>query len=635
MKKIYVIFKTHLDIGFTDFSENIRKKYIESYIPKALETAKELRERGGKARFIWTTGSWIIHEYLKTLDEKGLEEFRGRVKAGDIRWHALPFTTHTELMDSELFCEGIGLAKELDTIFGVKTIACKMTDVPGHTRAVVPHLAKAGIEFLHIGVNPASAVPKVPDIFKWLSPSGEAVTVMYNADYGTFSPVADSGVSIYFAHAGDNISPPSADDIEKLFEDLQREHPDCEIIAATLDDVAKVLRTVEEKLPVVTEEIGDSWIHGTATDPGKVSMLRSLLRFRETLTDKKVRCEFNRRLLLIPEHTWGLDVKKHLTDHGNFSKAEFAAARNLPNYAKMEQSWMEQRKYLDSALSELDCEDRKTASALMASYRKASLTESLSEWTEMKKDTVFEIEGITFSFDENGAINHLKKDSKIYADTAHRLAICKYTQLSPEDYKRFFGQYIRLSMEWVDEDYNKLGMEKAVRERKDYSGELKAVYKRGNEVAAVIGFDREATEKYGCPERMETTVKIFGNRLEIDVAWFKKPANRCAEMINLGFEAFDDSLEIQKLGEWITPDAVDNGSKNLHATDYGVRFDSLEINSLDGALVSIGRPAILDFQNIPFDRSKVWFNLYNNQWGTNFPMWYDEDARFRYRITCK
>jgi hypothetical protein len=24
------------------------------------------------------------------------------------------------------------------------------------------------------------------------------------------------------------------------------------------------------------------------------------------------------------------------------------------------------------------------------------------------------------------------------------------------------------------------------------------------------------------------------------------------------------------------------------------------------------------------------FNLYNNVWGTNFPMWYEDDARFRF-----
>jgi hypothetical protein len=26
------------------------------------------------------------------------------------------------------------------------------------------------------------------------------------------------------------------------------------------------------------------------------------------------------------------------------------------------------------------------------------------------------------------------------------------------------------------------------------------------------------------------------------------------------------------------------------------------------------------------------FNLYNNVWGTNFAMWYDEDSRFRFSL---
>ena len=81
------------------------------------------------------------------------------IEDGDITWHGLPFTTHTELMSESLFRYGLSLSKELDKRFGKKTIAAKMTDVPGHTKAIIPHLAENGIEFLHIGVNPASAVP--------------------------------------------------------------------------------------------------------------------------------------------------------------------------------------------------------------------------------------------------------------------------------------------------------------------------------------------------------------------------------------------------------------------------------------------------------------------------------------------
>ena len=31
MKEILIIFKTHLDIGFTDLSENVKKKYLEKF----------------------------------------------------------------------------------------------------------------------------------------------------------------------------------------------------------------------------------------------------------------------------------------------------------------------------------------------------------------------------------------------------------------------------------------------------------------------------------------------------------------------------------------------------------------------------------------------------------------------------
>ena len=42
MKKIFVVSKTHLDLGFTDYAENIRRKYIDEYIPAAEALANEV-----------------------------------------------------------------------------------------------------------------------------------------------------------------------------------------------------------------------------------------------------------------------------------------------------------------------------------------------------------------------------------------------------------------------------------------------------------------------------------------------------------------------------------------------------------------------------------------------------------------
>ena len=61
MKKVIVVSKTHLDLGFTDYAENIRRKYIDTFIPEAIDLAQKVNSNG-KMHFIWTTGSWILKE---------------------------------------------------------------------------------------------------------------------------------------------------------------------------------------------------------------------------------------------------------------------------------------------------------------------------------------------------------------------------------------------------------------------------------------------------------------------------------------------------------------------------------------------------------------------------------------------
>ena len=57
IQTVHLIFKTHLDIGYTDYSANVVNQYFTDFIPRALQTAREMRERGGPEHFRWTTGS--------------------------------------------------------------------------------------------------------------------------------------------------------------------------------------------------------------------------------------------------------------------------------------------------------------------------------------------------------------------------------------------------------------------------------------------------------------------------------------------------------------------------------------------------------------------------------------------------
>lgn len=114
IKKILVVFKTHLDIGYTHLAAHVLDQYMNQMIPAAIKTARQLRETGGEERLIWTIGSWLIAEYLRTQSVEKVREMREAIEAGDVRWHGIPFTMHTDIMSAELFEYGLTLSQRLD-----------------------------------------------------------------------------------------------------------------------------------------------------------------------------------------------------------------------------------------------------------------------------------------------------------------------------------------------------------------------------------------------------------------------------------------------------------------------------------------------------------------------------------------
>ena len=71
---LLVVFKTHLDIGFTDLSSKVEQRYVESFIPQAIDVARSLREAGGEERYVWTTGAWLIDAYLRQASPAAVAE---------------------------------------------------------------------------------------------------------------------------------------------------------------------------------------------------------------------------------------------------------------------------------------------------------------------------------------------------------------------------------------------------------------------------------------------------------------------------------------------------------------------------------------------------------------------------------
>src|SRR5260370_41832762 len=155
VKKVLVMFKCHLVVGFTDTQAGVMRKYFDVYYPLAMKRAAEMRA-AGPDRFVWTTGSWMLYEYLEQAGPAERKRMEQAIAAGDIAWHALPFSWQTELLDRSMIAGGLAFSKSLDQRFARATVGAKMTDVPGHTQGLIAPLSDGGVKFLHIGVNSRS-----------------------------------------------------------------------------------------------------------------------------------------------------------------------------------------------------------------------------------------------------------------------------------------------------------------------------------------------------------------------------------------------------------------------------------------------------------------------------------------------
>lgn len=656
---IHLVFKTHLDIGFTDLARNVAARYFNDFIPRALDVAAELR-RTGDDRFRWTTGAWLIYEFLERASPAERAQMEQAIAAGDIHWHALPFTTHSELMDAELFAFGLSLAQRLDQRFGRRTIAAKMTDVPGHTRAIVPLLARAGVQFLHLGVNGASTPPDVPPAFLWRDPSGAEVIVMYQrGGYGDFGALPGLGHALAFAHTEDNIGPQNAEQARASFARLRERFPNAQVIGSTLDAFAEQAIHAKVQLPVVTSEIGDTWIHGVGSDPQKVARFRAwgCLRNRWAANGAAQQYEqefdaFSRALLMVPEHTWGMDIKMHLNEYASYARAPFAAARSQANFRAFESSWAEQRAYLDTARAAL----AGTPLAAEADAAVQELAPQRPATNGMRPLAAGEtVTGAHFTLTldpATGAVAQLTDvhSGRVWAGPQHVLGLLRYQTFAQSDYDRFHRQYNinkRTTAHWSVPDFTKPGIADAGAESRWWEPRLVGAWHRrddgGDYLLVELEFPPEAVARYGCPgaATLEIALPADARAIRWQVQWFEKVACRLPEALWFSFVPAGVAAhgwELQKMGQFIAPnDVVRDGNRHLHAVEavrYADARGTLRLDTPDAPLVAPGEPALLNFTNrFASLRGGLHVNLYNNVWGTNFPMWYEDDARFRFTLS--
>ncbi|MCY1498980.1 hypothetical protein D9M68_329810 [compost metagenome] len=637
-KRIHVVFKTHLDIGFTDHAEKIRKQYHERFIPQAIETGAHFyNENPDEPLFVWTTGAWLIWDHLNSRSKEEVARLEQAIERGLIRWHALPFTTHTELMSPDLFRTGLSYAQELDRRFGLKTIAAKMTDVPGHTLGMVPLLAQAGVRFLHIGVNSASPPPEIPDVYRWRAPDGAEIVVMYQRSYGeTYFP---EGISdgLSFAHTSDNIGPQSVSQTAEAYREILKHEPGASVRAATLEDYGALMWEARERFPVVEKELGDSWIHGSGTDPEKIARYLALQRLYGRFAEERMtasRQAFGRKLALVAEHTCGVDIKSFLRDEKAWARPAFEAARKTdPRFHYTEASWAEQRAYLDQAVAELDAEDAARAEAALAELAVSPRPEPGSAAARL------EVGGWVIDLDPvTGDVAALTApDGRTIRGANGSLIAYRYESYDAGDVRRHMDTYLTHWMDWAVLDHDKPGLAQVAEARSQtYSPKL-----RGTTATSIVAaMPAEAVEQFGAPA--EIAIEFSGGQdgLDIRLTLYGKNANRMPEASFLSFTPEGRSEWIvRKMGLW---HATDNfaraGGAQLQAVT-AVRGTheagaELMVENLDTPLVAPQAWPFMAFcKDLPDYSEGVRFNIHNNKWGTNFPMWWGGDFTTRFRLS--
>lgn len=158
----------------------------------------------------------------------------------------------------------------------------------------------------------------------------------------------------------------------------------------------------------------------------------------------------------------------------------------------------------------------------------------------------------------------------------------------------------------------------------------------------------QAHARYGAPESAWVRVVVPPDRavVNIDFQWFCKTATRLPEALWMVFRPIAPDAagwRLQTLDELLPPQHVAvNGSRHLAAVWEGASYcddkGHLLIETLDATVVSPGFPALLDYNNQPVNpQDGMFFNLANNVWNTNWPLWYpwlakDADSRFRFTL---
>lgn len=683
--KIFLVFKTHFDIGFTRLSRETIDQYAGEMLTDVIATCEGTADMG-PLHYVWTMPAWPLTVMQENAEKRAALD--RLIREGQIAFHALPFTSHFDFSSLEDAIDGMKYAVQLSEEYGVPLpVSAKMTDVPGHGRALPTVLAGAGIRFLHLGCNEFPYPPDVPELFFWEGPDGGRVLTMYSkGGYGSgMTPPADWPFPVWMAlmHTHDNCGPQSAEKIRALVAQAKAAYPDAEIVCGTMDDFYHALSECDlSGLPVVTGDLADTWIHGVGSYPAEVRTVRQARRDLQTagaalFAGGGDRAAFARAcenaedaLALFDEHTWGLDVKSWMQPERVYEKSAFHAARQTEEYRRMEASWQEQTDRAQTA-----GQAAKEALHCVTGIGNAVFNPNgapFTGWAQAEKGQpgalmlagqprvyVSEVPALGTKQPErvetarNGAQleNHryrLELDhargviTGLYDKRCDRMLLrerdgvgvfaYQYDVYGADDLNNYLRTYGRRFSDWGVRDNGRDNYPECP--HRTFRPDCVGMETTGDTVT--LCYQSDAAQEFGDGHVIRVSVALppKGDELFVRVTVDGKEHTPFVESGTLALPLAADAPQyrLNKNGDLIDParDIVDCANHAFYCLEaFACAEDAaggLCVVTHDAPLCAIGETGVYQFRRKYEEHTPIlYFNLYNNMWGTNFPQWIGGD----------
>ncbi|MBI9060714.1 MAG: hypothetical protein JEZ14_01915 [Marinilabiliaceae bacterium] len=357
---IVVVFKMHVDIGYTNWAEGVLQKYCNEMLDETLKSIDETSHLPQSEQFVWTIPSWPLKYLLENCPVEKRAKLEQAVKDQRIIAHALPLTFETEASDLENLVRGLSYASEINKKYGLEAArGAKLTDVPSHSRILPTVLKNAGIDFLHLGCNPGSVSPDVPNLFWWQGPDGKRLLTFYWAEYygsGILPPKNwPHKTWLAMIHTHENSGAPTPEEVAQLLKTAKEKMPHAKVKIGSLSDFYDLLIKEEPELPIVSGDMPDTWIHGYMSMPRETKLSKQLQR--ETYNTEILNAQLNQwgvnanniepyiadaveNMILYDEHTFGAAMT-HADQHKWTYNDEFKINKSLGNYDFIEGTWQE------------------------------------------------------------------------------------------------------------------------------------------------------------------------------------------------------------------------------------------------------------------------------------------------------